>query len=250
MISGSFRDSLSEMKINLTLSNATAFTALMFLMHELHEIVHTAVGRIICGCWGERNFNSWGLCCEGPYTIIASIAGPLFTYLMLYVGYSLMSQKYDNMPGKKSLGFALIFANLPFGRIFTALLGSGDELYELKFFLGEYLSGNVLWALAIVMVTAILAPALLRAWKSIESSQRRWGFAGFFFLPLVVDILVVIIGMNQLYKMGVLDQPGIIGSPLIVNLWTLVWIVVLAVSWKQLKTMLVPTEEAEPVANH
>ncbi|MDZ7658701.1 hypothetical protein [Fodinibius sp.] len=232
-------------KINLTFRNTTAFVALFFVMHELHEIAHTAVGRIICGCWGERNFNTWGLCCEGDLTIIASIAGPLFTYLIIYIGYYLLSSRYDNSPGIKSVGFALIFGNMPFARIFTALMGMGDELMELKFFLGDYLGDNVLWGLAIVMVTAILLPALIRAWKSIHSSQRLWGFTGFLLLPFVFDVLVVIIGMNKLYDLGVLDQTGIIGSPVIVNLWTLLWIVVLAVSWKELKTLLVPGGEAE-----
>ena len=239
----------STFKLNLTFKNTLAFTSLLFVMHELHEIAHTAVGRIICGCWGERNFNTWGLCCEGDLTILASIAGPLFTYLIIYLGYYLLSNRYDNSPGIKSLGFALIFGSMPFARIFTALMGMGDELMELKYFLGDYLGDKVLWVLAIVMVTAILLPALIRAWKSIASSQRLWGFIGFLLLPFIFDVLVVIIGMNQLYELGVLDQTGIIGSPLIVNLWTLLWVVVLAVSWKELKTILVPGGEAETVTS-
>lgn len=236
-------------KINVTFRNTTAFVALLFVMHELHEIAHTAVGRMICGGWGERNFNTWGLSCDGSLTILASIAGPLFTYIMIYIGYHFLSKNYENLPGKKSLGFALIFANMPFARIFTAMIGGGDELLELKFFLGDYLGDNVLWAMAIVMVTAILLPALIRAWRSIELSQRLWGFTGFLLLPFIFDVLVVIIGMNKLYDLGVLDQTGIIGSPLIVNLWTLLWVAVLAVSWKELKTILVPSSGAEPVIN-
>jgi len=237
------------LKINLTFRNTTAFVALLFVLHELHEIVHTAVGRLICGCWGERNFNSWGLCCEGDLTILASIAGPLFTYIIIYIGYYLLSNKYENFPGIKSLGFALIFASMPFARIFTALIGKGDEFFELKFFLGDYFSDNTLWILAIVMVTAILLPALIRAWNTIDSSQRPGGFTGFLLLPFIFDLLVVIIGMNKVYDLGVLDQTGFIGSPLIVNLWTLLWVVVLAVSWKELKTILVPSGEAETVTN-
>lgn len=233
----------STFKLNLTFKNTLAFASLVFVMHELHEIAHTAVGRIICGCWGERNFNTWGLCCEGDLTIIASIAGPLFTYLIIYLGYYLLSNRYDNSPGIQSVGFALIFGSMPFARIFTALLGMGDELMELKFFLGDYLGDNVLWVLAIVMVTAILLPALIRAWRSIESSQRLKVFLGFFLLPVIFDILIVIIGMNKLYQLGVLDQTGIIGSPLIVNLWTLLWVSVLAITGKELKTLVIPAKQ-------
>ena len=206
---------LTGMKVNLTLRNTTAFAALLFVMHEFHEIAHTAVGRLICGCWGERNFNTWGLCCENEYTILASIAGPLFTYLIMYSGYYLLSSRYDNLPSKKSVGFALVFANMPAARIFTALMGGGDELLE-----------------------------LVRAYKTLSASQRLWGFTGFLLLPFIFDILVVIIGMNKLYEQGVLDQTGIIGSPLIVNLWTLLWITVLAFSWKSLRTMLIPDQDA------
>lgn len=233
----------SEMKINLTLRNTTAFVALLFVMHELHEIAHTAVGRLICGCWGERNFNSWDLCCEDELMILASIAGPLFTYLTMYIGYYLLSERYDNLPGKKSVGFALIFASMPFARIFTALMGMGDELMEVTFFLGDYLGDYLLWALAIVMVTGICLPPLLRGWNSILSSQRLWGFTGFFLLPFIFDVLVVIIGMNTLYQQGLLDQTGIIGSPVIVNLWTLLWVIVLVFSWKELQTILMPNQE-------
>ncbi len=235
----------SEYKLNLTLKNTTAFAALLFVMHELHEISHTAVGRIICGCWGERNFNSWGLCCEGDLTILASIAGPLFTYMVIYLGYYLLSSRYDNSPGIKSVGFALIFGSMPFARIFTAMMGMGDELMELEYFLGDYLGDNMLWALAIVMVTAICLPPLLRCWNSITSSQRVWGFTGFLLLPFIFDLLVVIIGMNALYQQGVLDQTGIIGSPVIVNLWTLLWVVMLAFTAKELKTLIVPAEQKQ-----
>lgn len=38
------------MKIKLTGKFIIAFLALTFVMLELHEIVHTSVGRIVCGC--------------------------------------------------------------------------------------------------------------------------------------------------------------------------------------------------------
>jgi len=231
----------STFDLNLTFKNTAAFAALVFVMHELHEIAHTAVGRLICGCWGPRNFNRWGLCCNNEYTIIASIAGPAITFAMMYLGYYLLSDRFSKQPGRQSLGFALIFGNLPFGRLFTALIGKGDELFELEHFFGDYLSHPVLWILAIVLVSALLLPPLLRAWKVLDSSIRLKAFSGFFLLPFIFDLLVVIIGMNALYQQGFLAQDGIIGSPLLVNLWTLIWIVALAIGWKQLRTLLVPS---------
>ncbi len=80
-------------------------------MHEAHEIVHTAVCRLICGCWGERDFNVWGLC-EGciqahPTSLIATFAGPLFTFIMIWIGLYLMRKKENE--SNLAIGFALIF---------------------------------------------------------------------------------------------------------------------------------------------
>ena len=50
------------MKIKITGKFIIAFLALTFVLLELHEIVHTGVGRIICGCWGLRDFNAWEIC--------------------------------------------------------------------------------------------------------------------------------------------------------------------------------------------
>ena len=49
------------MKIKLTTGFIVAFIALRFVLHEAHELVHTGVGRIICGCWGQRDFNVWDI---------------------------------------------------------------------------------------------------------------------------------------------------------------------------------------------
>ena len=50
------------MKLKLTSQFVLTFLALTFLMHEAHEIVHTSIGRLICGCWGMRDINVWELC--------------------------------------------------------------------------------------------------------------------------------------------------------------------------------------------
>lgn len=238
----------SSLSINLTLRNTTAFTALVFVLHEFHEIAHTAIGRIICGCWGERNFNNWSLCgdCgEMTLSILASFAGPVFTYAMMYAGYYYLSERFNHNHRKNALGFAFILGALPAARIITALMGKGDELMELKIMFGDYLGNSVLWFLAIVLVTAIAFPPLYRSWNVLARSQRLWGFTGFFLLPFIFDVAVVIIGMNTLHRQGFLDQPGIIGSPLIVNLWTLLWIIVLVYNWKSLQTILQPLQGAD-----
>jgi hypothetical protein len=122
------------MKIKLTTGFIVAFIALRFVLHEAHELVHTVVGRIICGCWGQRDFNVWDIC-EGcieqhPIALLATFAGPLFTFAMIWAGVYFLKEKNTNQ--QKSLGFALIFANNPFARIFTAAMGKGDEVSGLN----------------------------------------------------------------------------------------------------------------------
>ena len=93
------------MKLKLTPKFVLTFLALTFVLHEAHEIVHTTVGRIICGCWGERDFNVWGLCdsCQtNPLRIYSTLAGPVFTFIIIWFGNSLLnSQKSENQWGRK-----------------------------------------------------------------------------------------------------------------------------------------------------
>ena len=120
------------MKLKLTAIYVLTFLALTFLMHEVHEIAHTTVGRIICGCWGQRDFNVWGVCdtCNSPLAIVATLAGPLFTFLMIWYGTTFL--KDNNSNAEKSFGFSLIFANLPFARLLTSILGGGDEVMVIR----------------------------------------------------------------------------------------------------------------------
>jgi len=188
--------------------------------------LHTAVGRVLCGCWGPRDFNVWGLCEECavgmPWTIFSTIAGPVFTFGLIWAGYHLL--KDQRSPFQQSLGFALVFGNLPIARIFTAATGGGDEVYALQRLFGDQVNEILLWVIGLSIVLVLSVPPLARAWKRLDIPNRLWIFSAFLILPFVFDVAVVLIGMNGLLEMGVLDQQGIIGSPLLVNLWTLLWV--------------------------
>lgn len=127
------------MKITVTWRTLLAFSALLFVLGEAHELVHTGLGRLLCGCWAPRDFNVWSLCSTcatgHPYTnLAATLAGPAFTFAVGWVGYWLLGPRQP-VP-RQSLGFALVFANLPFSRILGAVfMGGNDEVYALsKFF--------------------------------------------------------------------------------------------------------------------
>lgn len=220
------------MKINLSFKYVIAFLSLLFVMHELHEIAHTSIGRIICGCWGKRDFNVWELCegCskEHPISILATIAGPLFSFIMIFLGAWLLKKQKLNF---KSLGFSLIFANMPFGRLLSAILSSGDEVYILETFGLNSITAHIS---GVLIITVIIFYPLTLTYKSISNKRKMIWFFGFLFLPLIIDILIVLIGLNTLLTKGFLSDYWILGSPVLVSRWTIFVILILIASYKNL----------------
>ncbi|HEY0676895.1 MAG TPA: hypothetical protein VGD17_01370, partial [Chitinophagaceae bacterium] len=161
------------MKINFTFRNIVAFLAILFVCHELHEISHTAVARLQCGCWGQRDFNVWDICnaCSlEANTILATIAGPLFTYALIWAGYFLMLKKADN--SYQSLGWVLVFANKPFARIFTVLMKGGDETVITRSLFSQQSLSLTTWMLEIIVVLMLIVPPLIKAWKLLKPGNR------------------------------------------------------------------------------
>jgi hypothetical protein len=83
------------MKITVAWLPLLAFGALQFALGEAHELVHTGLGRLLCGCWGSRDFNVWSLCATCDHAplrnLAATYAGPLFTFAMMWWGYYLLA---------------------------------------------------------------------------------------------------------------------------------------------------------------
>lgn len=206
------------MKLKLTPKFVLTFLALTFLLHEAHEIVHTTVGRIICGCWGKRDFNVWSLCgnCseQNPYSVISTFAGPIFTYLMIWLGVYLMNKLKDN---QKALGFSLVYANMPFTRFFGAVTGGGDEVWGLNLVFHNY---NLAWLLGTIIILAIIIYPLYRSFKLIKNESPIVWFLVFLLIPGQIDVWVVLIFLNSLLQKGILSDYWILGSPILVTLWT------------------------------
>lgn len=196
-----------------------AFVALMFVMHEAHEIAHTTVARLICGCWGERDFNVWGICAgcaeAHPWVVLSTFAGPLFTFALLGVGAALLKPAHPDR--QKSLGLALVFANMPFARILTATLGGGDEVFGLTKLLHNH---ALAWAIGLPAILLLCAVPLYRAFRTIDNRARVALFLLFFLAPVALDLVVVLGGLNSLLAKGVLSQYWLLGSPVLVTAWT------------------------------
>lgn len=135
---------------------------------------------------------------------------------MMWIGYILLSDKKTDE--QKAIGFCLIFANLPFGRILTAVIGAGDEVSGID----TLLNNRVLaWALGLSIIIAITFIPLLKAYQIILNRRKIGWFLLFFIAPTFIDVLIILFGMNTVLQMGVLNKYWILGSPLLVTLWTI-----------------------------
>ena len=233
------------MNIKLNPRFVIAFMALAFLMHEAHEIAHTTVARLICGAWGERDFNVWGICegCEKahPLVILSTFAGPLFTFAMLWAGALLLKPSHSAQ--QKSWGLALVFANMPFARILTASMGGGDEVFGLSRVLHNH---SLAWAIGLTGILLVCAEPLRRAFVTIHNRRRVGLFLLFFLAPVALDLVVVLGLLNSLLERGLLSQYWILGSPVLVTVWTALVTATFLLCRKNIATL--PAAEQAPVA--
>jgi protein-S-isoprenylcysteine O-methyltransferase Ste14 len=205
---------------------ATAF--LILVAHEGHELIHTGVGRVICGAWGSRDFNVWSLA-EGCESWVPTLMGPLFSWALMWIGVSFL--RSDNEV-RRWTGLSFIFAPNPLGRLLPALLGGGDEGVVARHFLGN--EGP--WArLAVIAVSVtIILPCLVAAWKALPERRRPlWFFLLFILGILVTGPLFLVLG-NRMLAQGIMTEPGIMGAPQLVELFTLLSVVGLVATWTRM----------------
>lgn len=223
------------MRIKLSFSYIIAFLLLVLLMLELHELVHITTGRIICGTWGTRDFNVWQLCadCENahPLSWVATLTGPLFSFMLMWLG---MYWLYSANVKMRALGFALIFANIPFGRISQAMMGGGDEMVVTRYLLKGTLSHTQMVCLCSVVLLLLGLPPIIKAWRSINNKYAWVYLLGFLTLPLVFILSYVLTFLNSLLNGGLLATPWVMGTPLLITLHTLAAAVLFALFYKRL----------------
>jgi hypothetical protein len=173
------------MKLRLSFKYIITFLLLLIVMMELHEIVHISVGRLLCGCWGPRDFNVWSLCegCDAnqPMSWLATLAGPVFSFTLMWWGTFWLNATH---PAKVAVGFSLIFSNIPFGRITTVMMGGGDEMVVLRHFLPLDMARSEKILIGSVILLIVGLPPILKAYWAVNN-QRSWQFIlGFLTLPL------------------------------------------------------------------
>ena len=165
-------------QLKMTLKYCIAFYLVIMLYSSLHELVHHFSAYFICGDWGTKSFNYFSTACadDDATQYIATYMGPLFTYIMMYVGMYFMRDSSSNH--SKHLGFAIVFAQLPFQRITGPIMGYNDEYYVVaKLYGGSF----GLQLLMTILLLAICLPPLIRAFKVI-GNKRKWLWYSWYFL--------------------------------------------------------------------
>ena len=198
-------------KLKLTWKYCLALYCITMLYASLHELVHHFVGFIVCGDWGYKTFNSFETACEDdPITYVATYAGPVFSFAMMYVGAYLLKKR--NSLFHKHLGFALIFAQMPAQRMMGPIMGFNDELYATTKLFG---SNNFNPWIVGIIIFAICIPPLITAYKSIQNKRKvLWFLLYFLLLPYVLFGPPFFLLEYLMVQKGILDQ-AVIGIALL-----------------------------------
>ncbi|MBC7616496.1 MAG: hypothetical protein H7202_10570 [Pedobacter sp.] len=135
---------------------------------------------------------------------------------MIWAGTILIGQEKTDR--QKAMGFSLIFANIPFARILTASFGGGDEVWGLNLLLKNH---PLAWTIGLLSILLITIIPLYKACKLIENKRKIGWFLLFFMLPTFIDLLLILGVMNTLLEKGILSDYWILGSPILVTVWTI-----------------------------
>jgi hypothetical protein len=165
--------------IKLTWKYSLAFYFLTMLYSSLHELVHHFAGFLICGEWGYKSFNYFKTACSGdPMILMATYAGPIFTYLVMWIGAYILSSKSSSQSAKQ-FSFALIFAQMPLQRMVVPFFKMNDEYYATSTLFGK--TALVYWVVVFV-VWLCCVPPLAVAYKAINNKNKLLLFLFFAFL--------------------------------------------------------------------
>jgi len=161
------------------------FYLLLYIVGMAHEAGHLAVGWFACHDFVGVGFNviRWPEGCATGSTLAhwSAAAGPMVTYAFLCVGAWLAHSGRE-----PTLGAALVLANLPFARVFTAAYGGGDEVG-----LGRELLGAPLgrWVALAVVLLLCAAPVIAVA-RPVPALRRPLVLVAWLILPMLADFVI------------------------------------------------------------
>ncbi len=233
------------MKIKLSVGYGLAFLCMLFLVHELHDQAHFITGRLFCGCWGTKYFNSWSFCTDCKpgigEQVITWLDGPMINYIVIMVAWNWMQAGHS--AEKKSLGFSLLFAAQPFIRLWAAAHGGGDETLAIRMLIQKP-PGNdhhLPAILGLLLVLIFTAPALFRAFRLMKNRTEQFLiFPVFLILPVFIDQWILIDWLNNIQFTGWAAREILPGTPMLLTAWTLLLLVIVIFNWNHLRRLLLP----------
>ena len=207
-----------------------AYSFLLLAIHEAHELAHAVTGKLVCNEWPVRDFNAWHF--TGPCTSwLPTAAGPVFSYALILLG-AVMARR----PAPRWAGIALLFAANPFARIFTAVMGGGDEMVVGQRLAGLATRTPALRLVVAVVVIAICGAGIVAGWRAMAGVKHRglW-FTIVLIWPMVLTGIGLFVIGNGLLRANVLAEPTIAGAPLLVILVSALAAVLAAATWRWLR---------------
>jgi hypothetical protein len=180
-------------KLLISWKGLLAFLALTILCGTSHEFVHHFTGAALCGGFGVKTFNSYSLVpgCGGWPEIVANLAGPAFTFgLMWWAASLLLSPDEKN----RRLGLALIFANFPINRLIFVIFRSNDEYWSAYQMFG---GSDFVHVVTVLLVWMVALPPVVLGYLTIANSPRWAWFLALFILPFA--FVLGFVGFLELY---------------------------------------------------
>ena len=167
-----------------------AFYLLLYLVAMAHEAGHLVVGWFACREFVGVSFNvvRWPEGCAGdtPLAHWSAAAGPLVSYAFLMLG------SWLALAGRQpALGAALVFANLPFARVFTAAYGGGDEVG-----LGRALLGGAGRWVALAVVLVLCTVPVVAVASRLPALRRPQVLVAWLVLPMLADFVIRLRGLD------------------------------------------------------
>ncbi|MBO9634381.1 MAG: hypothetical protein J7578_14805 [Chitinophagaceae bacterium] len=208
------------------------FFAFNMVMLELHEQAHLITGYGICGCYGTRVVNTWNTCTDcrqAGWLFLAAFAGPLFSYWMIWMGTFFFLRATDMH--KRSMGFALVFANMPLARVVTAIMGGGDEKAGFAL-MGFPVPVAKLLAMVLVLFACLLP--LVQIGRRMSEKRKWWALAGFGIIPMLYGFLYSHRFLNYLLASGWGRRIRILGTPDLLIYHTVFMAIIGWIAWKML----------------
>lgn len=182
---------------------AAFFIALSASVMLGHELTHHMVARGVCGAWGTMTLSTFRIAdgCDTRPWWIATAAGPLLTYALVNIG----------ARWRHPVGLALVFANIPMGRIVNVATKSGDELVVGRALFGETFA----WPAMILIAALLLGPALWTAARRLPARRRLGWFAAAMVVPTLWDFTAKRMVMGALLP----EAPLLLGVPVAILLF-------------------------------